>query len=63
MALNPNDPLDRLYLETIPHRITQPANCHMGPTEQFRLLELDRARWQLLLELGDDTAHDLRPVA
>lgn len=40
MTLDMNDPLDVLYLECIPHRLTRSAGCLNGPTHQFGLLEL-----------------------
>lgn len=39
---------DPLYRECIPQRITPTPSLHRGPTEQYRLLELDREKWQTL---------------
>lgn len=52
--MNYNDPLDRLLLESIPIRIT-PAGSHPdGPTAAWRELELERERWALAHEIGDE---------
>lgn len=46
-----NDPL---YRECIPVRITPAPSLHTGPTEQFRLLELEREAWAILHLFNDD---------
>lgn len=50
MTLDLSNPLDRLYLETIPHRISRPTGTHLGPTAQWADLEAQRAIWALASE-------------
>lgn len=45
---------DPLYRELIPCRITPPPSLDTGPTEQFRLLELEREAWTILHLFNDD---------
>lgn len=44
MKLNLDDPLDRLYLETVPCRPSPSNGTHLGPTRQYELL-LEQAEW------------------
>lgn len=56
MSLDMSNPLDRLYLETLPARPSpaDPLRMQWGPTEQARRLGLERELWATLA-LFDDT--------
>lgn len=54
MTLDLSNPMDRLYLETIPHRISRPAGTHLGPTAQWAAMEFQRGLWALAAELDDE---------
>lgn len=54
MTLDLSNPLDVLYLETIPHRISRPRGTELGPTAQWADLQLQRGLWALAAELDDD---------
>lgn len=50
MSLDMSNPLDRLYLETIPCRPPGVADCTNGPTALWAELEAKRGIWSLASE-------------
>ena len=55
MTFLPADIDAALYAELVPHRPTpaDPLRMDYGPTEQFRLLELERELWATLALFDD----------
>lgn len=45
MSLDLSNPLDRLYLETIPCRPSGVADCTNGPTALWAEMEREREKW------------------